>query len=126
MEGSETEVRPPRRTGRRRAARHQLGADSVAGVPVREALLERPGATGLDPMGQLDEQAGARPFVGIFVEGDVETGRPRVLDERERGLGPGGDGRAVTEVGDVSGGRSPPADLDRLPKRIEVPVAERI
>src|SRR4051794_22187877 len=100
MEGSETEVRPPGRARGGRAARRQLAADSIARVPVREALLERPGTTGLDPLGQLDEQARARPFVGICVEGDVETRRSRVVDEREHRLGPSGERRTVIEVGD--------------------------
>ena len=122
----EADVRPAGPAGVRRAARRELGPHPVAGGPVGEPLLERPRAAGLDPLGQLDEQARRGPFGRIRVERDVEALGARVVDEREQRLGAAGVRVAVIEVGDVGGRRGPPADVDRLADRVEIAVAQRI
>ena len=109
-----------------RAAGPELLADPRADRRVGEALL-RPGrAALLDPDRHEDEEPRARPLVGIGVERDIEALGPGVVDEREHLLGRPGEGRAVVEVGDVGRRLSPAADLDRLPERVQEPVAERV
>ena len=72
------------------AAGVELGAEPVARGRVGEPLLERRRAAGLDPVRQLDQQARARPFGRIGVEGDVEALGAGVVDEREQLVGPPG------------------------------------
>ena len=108
------------------AAGRELGADPVARGPVGQALLERARPAGLDPLRQLDEQAGRRPFGRVGVERDVEALGARVVDQREHRLGAARVRLAVVEVGDVGGRAGAPADLDRLAERVEVAVAERV
>src|SRR6185369_15582777 len=126
MEGSEPDVRPAGRAGRRRAAGRELRPDTVARSAVRQSLLERSRTARLDPLGQLDEEAGRRPLEWVRVERDVVAGGAGVVDEREHRLRASREGRAVIEVGDVGGRGGPPADLDGLAERIEIAVAERI
>ena len=67
------------------SARIRSRADAVG-----EARLQGPDAARLDPRRQHDQQARARPLVGVQVEGDVEALGPRVVDEAEhRSGGPG-------------------------------------
>ena len=126
VEGAEADVGPAGRAGVGRAAGRELGADAVARGAVGQSLLQRPGAAGLDPLRELDEQAGRRPLGRVGVEGDVEPVGARVVDQREHRLGAARVRRAVIEVGDVGGRAGAPADLDRLAERVEVAIAERI
>ena len=125
-EGAQADVGPAGPAGVRRAARCELGPHPVARGAVGEPLLERSRAAGLDPLRQLDEQAGRGPFGRIGVERDVEALGAGVVDEREQRLRAAGVRLAVIEVGDVGGRRRTPADVDRLADRVEVAVAQRI
>ena len=120
------QVVPDPGPGEQPAPRRQLGPDPRPDRPVREAGLEGGHAAGLDPGRQHDQQAGARPFVGVQVEADVEALRPGVVDELEHVLGRSREGRPVIEVGDVDRPAAAAPDLDRLSERIEERVTERI
>ena len=125
-EGPEPDVRPAGRARVRRAAGRELGTDTVAGGPVRQALLERARTAGLDPLRELDEEAGRGPFGRVGVERDVEPFGARVVDQGEHRLRAARVGLAMVEVRDVGGRAGPPPDLDGFAERVEIPVAERI
>ena len=99
MERPEPDVRPARRARVGRTAGRQLRPDAVARGAIGQPLLERPRAAGLDPLRQLDEEAGRRPLGRIGVERDVEAVGAGVVDQREHRLGAARD----TSRGDRSG-----------------------
>ena len=125
-ERAEAHVGPARRARVGSASSGKLLAEAVARGPLGEALLERAGAAGLDPARELDEEPGARPLVRVGVVRDVEALGAGIVDEAEQGLVPAGMRLAVVEVRDVGRRPGSPPDLDRLPERVQVAVAERV
>ncbi len=103
-----------------------LAPDPVADRAVAEPLSRRTGAAGLDPHRERDEQPGRGPFVGICVEGDIEALAAGFIYQGEHLVGRAGEGRPVIEVGDVRRRARSPPNIDRLAKRVEEPIAQRV
>ena len=124
-EGAESQVRPGPVAGEEASPGRHLVADARPRGAVGQALLEPRHAAGLDPRRQHDQQARARPLVGVEVEGHVEPLVAGVVDQAEQLLGRARVVPAVVEVRDVDGtAATAPADLDRLAERVEEAIAQ--
>ena len=119
------EVREPHLVPRRRPRAHLLPHPRPR-VGVGEVPPQRGQPPVERPLRDHDVEAGRAVGVGVAVEGDVEPFGAGVLDEREHAGRPAGRGRALVEVGDVRGNPGAPADLERLPERVEEAIPQAV